>query len=62
MEETIKHTLDTRRPLTAKDREELKRLAAMPDDQINYDDIPELTDAQLAAMRRGEPLQREPHR
>ena len=62
MEKTIRYTSDTLPPLTAKDREELKRLAEMPDDQINYDDIPELTDAQLAAMKRGEPIQREPHR
>jgi predicted DNA binding CopG/RHH family protein len=30
--------------LTAKRREELKRLAALPDDQIDTSDMPEITD------------------
>jgi uncharacterized protein (DUF4415 family) len=48
------YTLDTLPPLTKERRERLERLAAMPDDQINYDDIPKLTDAQLAEMKRAE--------
>jgi len=31
---------------------ELRRLDEMPDEQINYDDIPALTEAQLAEMKR----------
>jgi uncharacterized protein (DUF4415 family) len=49
----IKHTLDTLPPLTEAQKDNLKRLATMPDDEINYDDIPKLTEAQLAGMQRG---------
>jgi uncharacterized protein (DUF4415 family) len=36
-----KHPL---RPLTAKERREVAKLAAMPDDKIDYSDIPPLTE------------------
>jgi len=49
----IKHTLDTLPPLTEAQKDNLKRLATMPDEEINYDDIPKLTEAQLAGMQRG---------
>ena len=49
----VKHTLDTLPPLTKAQEDNLKRLAAMPDEEINYDDIPKLTEAQLAGMQRG---------
>lgn len=52
--ELVQHTLDTLPPLTDAQKADLERLAAMPDDQIDYSDIPELTDDQLAAMRRPE--------
>lgn len=34
-------------------REQLERLAALPDDQIDTSDIPEITDEQWATARRG---------
>ena len=51
---TVKHTLDTLPPLTEAQKAGLKRLAALPDDEIDTTDIPELTDAQLADMKRSE--------
>lgn len=50
----VKYTLDTLPPLTEAQKDDLKRLAAMPDDQIDTSDIPGLTDAQLAEMHRPE--------
>ena len=62
MGQTVSFTRDTSpdglQRFAEEHREELQRLAAMPDDQINYDDIPELTDAQLAKMKRVEPYPR----
>lgn len=40
-------------PLTDAQREELRALAELPDDQIDTSDLPPLTDAQLARMVRG---------
>lgn len=51
---TVKYTLDTLPPLTEAQKADLKRLAAMPDAEIDTSDIPELTDAQLAEMKRPE--------
>lgn len=50
----VEHTLDTLPPLTEAQKGDLKRLAAMPDAEIDASDIPELTDAQLAEMKRPE--------
>lgn len=50
----VEYTLDTLPPLTEAQKDNLKRLAAKPDDQIDMSDIPELTDAQLADMKRSE--------
>jgi uncharacterized protein (DUF4415 family) len=50
----VEHTLDTLPPLTEAQKADLKRLAAMPDAEIDTSDIPELTDAQLAEMKRPE--------
>lgn len=50
----VEYTLDTLPPLTEAQKDNLKQLAAMPDDQIDASDIPELTDAQLAEMKRPE--------
>lgn len=49
---TVKYTLDTLPPLTEAQKDDLERLASMPDDQIDTNDIPELTDVQLAEMQR----------
>lgn len=50
----VEHTLDTLPPLTEAQKADLERLAAMPDAEIDTSDIPELTDAQLAKMKRPE--------
>lgn len=50
----VEHTLDTLPPLTEAQKADLKRLAALPDAEIDTSDIPELTDAQLAEMKRPE--------
>jgi len=39
-------------PLTDAQKTDLKRLAALPDAEIDTSEIPELTDAQLAEMQR----------
>lgn len=51
---TVEHTLDTLPPLTEAQKTDLKRLAVMPDAEIDTSDISELTDAQLAEMKRPE--------
>lgn len=44
----------SRKTLSAAARqEEIERLAALPDDQIDTSDIPEITDEQWASARRG---------
>ena len=48
----VEHTLDTLPPLTEAQKADLQRLAALPDAGIDTSDIPELTDAQLAEMKR----------
>lgn len=50
----VEHTLDTLPPLTEAQKADLKRLAALPDAEIDTTDIPEQTDAQLAEMKRPE--------
>jgi uncharacterized protein (DUF4415 family) len=47
----VSYTLDTLPPLTEKQRKHLEDLAVLSDDQIDFSDIPELTDAQLAEMK-----------
>ena len=49
----VEYTHDTLPPLTKAQQDDLKRLAAMPDDGDDTDDMPELTDAQLAGMQQG---------
>jgi len=46
------YALDTLPPLTNAQCNNLERLAAMPDDQINRDDISKLTDVPLGEMKR----------
>ena len=50
----VEHTLDTLPPLTEAQKDDLKRLAALPDAEIDTSDIPELTDTQLAELQRPE--------
>lgn len=45
------YTLDALPPLTEVQRENLKRLNARSDNQINYDDIPKLTSKQMTEMK-----------
>lgn len=52
--ETASHTLDTLPLLTDAQKRHLEELAALPDEKIDFSDIPELTDDQLARMRRPE--------
>jgi len=40
-------------PLTDEQREELRALAELPDEEVDASDLPPLTDAQLARMVRG---------
>ena len=47
------YTRETLPPLTKAQQDDLKRLAAMPDDGGDTDDMPELTAAQLAGMQQG---------
>ncbi len=49
----VEHTHETLPPLTQAQQETLNRMAAVSDDDGATDDMPELTDAQLAGMRRG---------
>lgn len=50
----VSYTLEDLPPLTERQIVDLERLAAMPDDEIDTSDIPELTDEQLAEMRRAD--------
>ena len=50
----VEHTRDTLPPLTEAQKADLKRLAALPDAEIDTSDIPEMTDTQLAEMKRSE--------
>ena len=50
--EMTSYALDTLPPLTNAQCNNLERLAAMPDDQINRDDISKLTDVPLGEMKR----------
>jgi len=53
MKET-KHRLDALPPLPEAEKDNLKRLATMPDGKIDTSDIPELSDAQLTEMKQPE--------
>ncbi len=48
---TVSYTLDTLPPLTEKQHRHLEDLAALPNNQIDFSDTAELTDAQLAEMK-----------
>ena len=49
----VEYTLDTLPKLTEERRKELAKLDALPADQIDTSDIPELTDEQWAKAVRG---------
>ncbi|EOO3143672.1 hypothetical protein E9G45_RS25555, partial [Escherichia coli] len=49
----VEYTLDTLPELTEERRKELAKLDALPADQIDTSDIPELTDKQWASAVRG---------
>jgi uncharacterized protein (DUF4415 family)/uncharacterized DUF497 family protein len=49
----VSYTLDNLPPLTQAQHDDLARLAAMPDEQIDTSDIPELTDEQFKNADRG---------
>ena len=50
----VKDARDPLPPLTEAQKDNLERLAAMPDDEVDTSDMPELTDAQLAETKRPE--------
>ncbi len=50
---TVSYTLDTLPALTEAQAANLKALAANPESEIDYSDIPELTEEQGRRVRRG---------
>ena len=50
---TVNHTPETLPPLTEARKNNLARLNTLPDQHIDTNDLPELTDAQMAEMQRG---------
>ena len=55
MSKTVRYEVDLNNlpPLTEAQKAEIETLAAMPDDQIDTSDIPELTDEQWVGANRG---------
>ena len=55
MSKTVRYEVDLNNlpPLTEAQKAEIETLAAMPDDQIDTSDIPQLTDEQWAGAVRG---------
>ncbi len=51
---SVSHTLDTLPPLTPAQQANLQALATQPDSDIDYSDIPQVTEAQWKHARRGE--------
>jgi len=49
----VEYTLDTLPDMTEERRRKLEKLAALPDEQIDTSDIPELSEAQWAEAVRG---------
>jgi uncharacterized protein (DUF4415 family) len=49
----VSYTLDTLPPLTAADRRQLRKIAELPDSEIDTSDIPELTEEQWKNAVRG---------
>lgn len=51
-EKIVSYTMDTLPPLTLDDLRRLKEQKDLPDEQIDFSDIPELTDAQFDLLKR----------
>ncbi|MXZ22741.1 MAG: cytoplasmic protein [Caldilineaceae bacterium SB0665_bin_25] len=49
----VEYTHDTLPPLTEAQKDELERLAALSDDEIDTSDIPELADVPRGELKRG---------
>jgi uncharacterized protein (DUF4415 family) len=49
----VSYTLETLPPLTETDRANLRALAARPDSEIDFSDVPEMTDEQWKNAERG---------
>jgi len=49
----VSYTLETLPPLTEADRVRLRALAARPDSEIDFSDMPEMTDEQWKNAERG---------
>lgn len=49
----VSYTLETLPPLTEADRASLRALAARPDSEIDFSDIPEMTDEEWKNAERG---------
>ena len=45
-------------PLTAEQEERLEKLKNMPDEEIDYSDIPKLTEEQLKKFKRVNPIRK----
>ena len=54
----IRKYINLNAPLTEEQIARLKKLEEMPDDEINFDDIPEQTPEQLKQFRRVFPLEK----
>ncbi len=50
---TVSYTLDTLPPLTEAQKADLRALAARPESEIDYSDVPFLSEDQLKNARRG---------
>lgn len=53
---TVTYILRRGQPLTEEQKKRLEALKQMSDDDIDYSDIPELTDEQLKQFKRVNPL------
>ena len=51
----VRKVIDVNAPLTEEQKKRLEALKQMSDDDIDYSDIPELTDEQLSKFKRVNP-------
>ena len=54
----VRKTINIYEPLTEEEKEQIKVLKEMRDEDIDYSDIPELTEEQLKKFRRVNPLRK----
>jgi hypothetical protein len=52
-EKMVSYTLETLPPITDEELEEMKRMAARPDSEIDFSDIPRITEEQAKLAVRG---------